>query len=215
MTPAARAIDPFPAVCLVPGTFGTIDPSASWWKPGSPFAAYLATQGVGLVGRDRPFVWSTVVDGLVGDHPVWKAAGAALYDYLVPAIAPEAAIPATQVRLVAHSHALQVVLYAAAAGLQIQSLVSVCSPVRADMRDVAAQARPRIRHWLHLYTDSSDWWQLAGMVGDRRDLSIRQDPLADRNDCVPGVGHSGLLCDPRDFPLWQSRGWLDVLTKED
>lgn len=40
---------------------------------------------------------------------------------------------------------------------------------------------------------------------------VRNHPLADANEKVPGVGHTGVLNEPANFPLWESHGWIDFL----
>ena len=97
--------------------------------------------------------------------------------------------------------------YGAAAGLRIPRLITIGSPVRGDMAEVWARARPQIGRWLHLYS-AGDWWQIFGQFGDGVIGRRRSMPLADRNVEVPGVHHADLLRDPARFDLWRSRGWL-------
>jgi hypothetical protein len=201
-----------PKAVLVAGTWayrGSV-PVTAWWHPWSPFATMLETLGVRVLGRrdgERPYVWSTDVDGVPGSPDVdWRAGGAALYEYLVPSLCPDARIPPVETTVVCHSHGLQVVLFAAAAGLTIGHLVSVCSPIREDMAATTKTARPNIGTWTHLYSDASDAWQLAGSD----DLS-RSSVVADANICIPGVGHTGLVEDEKNFPRWIAHAaWLGV-----
>jgi hypothetical protein len=195
---------------LVAGTNAYEDDGRGrWYCPESPFAAFLAAHGVaplfdGGAGAPRPFVWSTALDGIFSrQHAQWSAGGAALAYFATPART------GTPAAVIAHSHGLQVVLYACAYyGLTLDALVSVGSPVRSDMAGVAQKARPRIRRWLHLHSDNSDRWQWVGELFDGHLGIVREHPLADRNDAVPGVGHTGVLEEPADFHYWTDRSWL-------
>jgi hypothetical protein len=203
-------------VILVAGTHswdgdGRID----WYMPSSNFASYLATQGVQPVfGDGHPFTWSTRLGGVgfgSSDLVEWHAAGVNLLNYIVPPLCPEKRIPAVETNLIVHSHGLQVALFACASGLQVNTLISVGSPVRKDMETIARAARPNITRWLHLHSDGSDRWQWIGELFDGRFGIVRKNPLADANDFVSKVGHSDLLRNPEHFHLWAERDWLDWL----
>jgi hypothetical protein len=199
-----------------------------WWQAGSPFVLFAAEHGLQLVGAgEDPFIWTTDVNGHLpwkrGKHHDWKAGGLNLRRYCKPGPqgTPEGQhyVPYEHRNFIAHSHGLQVVLYAAANGLRIQRLVSVSSPVRNDMKDVAAAARPNIGEWLHLASDRSDMVQWFGELFDGAFGIVREHPLANVNVCIKKVGHSRLLEDPTAFPEWkiprpqlQDRGILDFLT---
>ncbi len=201
---------------LIAGTGSWADDGrVDWYAPQSPFAQFLSAQqlsptfGPGPAGP-APFIWSTSLAGipLVSRKATWSAAGAALAYFT--AVTADVRGPETAV--IAHSHALQVVLYACAEqGLRVAALISVGSPVRADMQAVAARARPRIGHWLHIHSDGSDRWQWFGELFDGHCGIVRAHPLADVNDTVPGVGHSTLLRDPAQQHHWLDRRWLAPL----
>jgi len=194
------------------GWHGETSPS-DWYHPQSPFVLFLAAHDLQHLCPERPFVWSTDLDGAPfsgSDHTDWKAAGWALYDYLVPATVHCATVLHDR-NVIAHSHGLQAVLYASANGLTINTLVSVSSPVRKDMMEVARKARPNIGYWLHLHSDNSDRVQWFGEIGDGAFGIVREHPLADRNDAVPSVGHSDILFKPEDFHYWVDRKWVDAL----
>jgi hypothetical protein len=199
-------------VVLVAGTHSWKPDCArpGWWEPSGDFARYLVEQpGIELIDRQRPFVWSTDLDGgpFEAAHRDWRAGGMNLYAYIVPPRCPEHRVPPADTLVLCHSHGLQVALYAFAAGLQ-GALVSVAGPVRGDMADVAKRARPNITWWRHIHSDHSDWWQILGTIGDGRFGIYRAHPLADENVAVPDVGHSSLLYDPRMFERWHFKGWL-------
>jgi len=202
-------------VVMVAGT-NSWDPNSEtreWNQPGSEFSKYLQSQGVSLVFPDgRSFTWDTNLGG-VGfgndDLKGWNAAGINLYDYCVPPLAPDRRIRGENLVVLAHSHGMQVALFAFAAGLK-GSLVSVGGPVRKDMEATVELARPNIQHWLHIHSDRKDWWQLLGALFDGRLGVYRKHPAADANDFMPD-GHSAILRDPKYFPLWEERGWLTNL----
>lgn len=204
-------------VILIAGTHAWRgDQTQDWFTFGSPFVRFLNARGLDVVftPEGQSFIWSTDLGGIgfgKGDLVVWKAAGVSLLQFCVPPLCPEKRIPPDQLSIVAHSHGLQPVLFACAAGLCVRTLISVGSPVRKDLRAVVAQARPNIGHWLHIHSDHSDRWQLFGSLFDGHWGVQRQQAAADRNDSVPHVGHSQLLRDPDLFHHWVERGWVDVL----
>jgi hypothetical protein len=179
---------------------GTHAEGAEWWKPGSAWAQHIAAYGWRFCGHE-PFEWSCDLDGTFWEggrrHRDWQAGGTALRYYLGGAFHPFR--PGV---IVAHSHALQVVLYAAASGLKVPALVSVMSPVRKDMADVAARARPNIGYWCHVSTGHRDKWQWLGELFDGRAGVVREHPLADVNERVEGADHSQVLVDPQWFGVW-------------
>jgi pimeloyl-ACP methyl ester carboxylesterase len=200
---------------LVPGTWawsGFFAPAAGdWWQTGSPLRAFFERSGFGVVGGDRPFVWSTQLD-FGAEHRTWSAGGVALYAYLVPPLCLDRRVPPDETRILAHSHGGQVAFYAAAAGLRIRSLVTVSTPVRRDMAPVIAAARPNIGTWLHVHSDRSDWQQLLGGLFDGRLGVFRSMPEANVNLKIPDVGHARLLHDPAiGQEYWPTlAGYLDV-----
>lgn len=205
----------------------------NWYHPESVWSQYVAARGLQHLSPARPFVWSTDVDGLDGwlrwlhlkgnDKIDWQAAGLNLWAYFEPAwygdlrFTPSPAQPLLpplgfdRRNLVAHSHGLQVVLYACAAGLKIRRLISIASPVRADMMEIAKKARPNIEQWMHIYTDDTDRMQWLGTIGDGAFGIVRPHPLADINLCIMGVGHSGLVEDEKAFPHWVDSGLIAFL----
>lgn len=208
----------------IPGTHGWNGSSAGqWYDPGSPWSANMRAKGfehLHLLGEDRrPFVWSTDLNGQqfwrrwFGKKPSsndWQAAGCNLYAYLVPPRAPQHRLPAAETHIVAHSHALQCVAFAASDGLKINTLITVGSPVRVDLFEVFKRARPNIGFWWHFYSDASDRWQWLGAIGDGAIGVTRKHPFADQNVGLPGVGHAGILNDPRVFAdVWG--GPLDLI----
>ncbi len=197
---------------LVAGTFGFRGsiPVGAWWSPGSAFAQMLEGLGVSVCGSgtgERPFIWSSDLDGVFeSDHVDWRAGGSALYEYVVPSLCAGARIAPAETTIIAHSHGLQPVLYALASGLQCNHLVSVASPIRADMQAVTKIARANVKTWTHLY-DMDDPVQ---MLGEDDPLNSTRDAvLADANIQIPGMGHTGAVDDPANFFRWKANTqWL-------
>lgn len=201
-----------------------------WYDPTSPWSANMRGRGFEhhhlLAGAKRPFVWTTDLEGnqfwrrLVGRQPdltEWQAAGENLFAYCVPPIAPQTQIKPCDLHIIAHSHAAQVVAFAAADGLKINTLVTVGSPVRADLAEVYRRAKANIGFWWHFHSDGSDRFQWLGEIGDSwwsvltRPLHpTRINPYADQNVGLPGVGHSQILNDMTLFDeAWS--GPLDLI----
>lgn len=195
-------------VIAVAGTWAWKSP---WWKDGSPFWDYMARHDIEPMRAGRlPFEWST---DLADSWKFWKkrrsdweAGGAALLYYVDAAdIAPSDTV------VIAHSHGGQVVFHAAARGLKIDRLITVATPVRADMAETIAAARPNIRRWMHLCDAESDRTAFWGAFGDRRIGNVREFTQADRVVRVKRIGHSTLLNDYDKFPLWDTTGAVRFL----
>lgn len=195
-----------------------------WWEAPSPFSLFLEAQHISCIGGLRPFIWNTELDGIgwlwrrpAKKHLNWESAGLNLYSYLVPPLSAQYDdyVPIVDRNLIGHSHALQVIAYACAAGLKINKLITIGSPIRHDMADVYKSARPNIASWMHVHSDGSDRIQWFGELFDGHLGIVRQAPLADVNVMVDNVSHSKLLNDPDAFRLWRTKGLLDFLTQED
>lgn len=210
-------------VLLVAGTHGFgRSTGRQWWEHGSPFTVYLQSRGCSIIGakQNRQFSWDTDLDGFgwihrnAKRHINWECAGIGLYAYLVPPLVPESEdyVRVRDRNIIAHSHGAQVVAYACATGLRVNRLITVGSPVRADMDDVYRRARPNIASWLHVHSDSSDRWQWFGELFDGHLGIVRAQQWADRNKLVAGVSHTKLLEDVEKFRLWEDAGLLDFLT---
>lgn len=210
------------SVLLVAGTHGFGRRHASqWWEPGGAFYDFLDRSGFYMLGGDRPFTWSTSLDGLGWliprgrRHITWESAGINLDCYMRPPLGRLDYVPIAQRNIIAHSHGLQVVAYACSRGLKINRLITLGSPVRRDMEYIYRSARPNIGQWLHVHSDHSDRWQWLGTLFDGRIGIIREHPLADRNVKIARVGHTKLLEDVSSFALWHTRGLLNFLRARD
>lgn len=190
--------------------------SADWFHHESAFAAFLGARGFAHLCPERPFTWTTDLNG----HRFWRrwlgrkstsvdwlVGGINLYAYLQPPLG-SAVVPLERANLIAHSHGLQVVLFACSMGLKIRRLVSVGSPVRADLDATAVKAKANIEQWIHVYSDRSDRFQWLGTIGDGVFGITRQHPHAHINICVPGVAHTRLLNDAKTFHWWDDVGLI-------
>ena len=189
----------------VPGTWSW--KSGEWHTEGSPLALYLGSRGCHIANPKNPFVWTTELGG-VGifkseekKHADWIAAGINLFHYVVPPLGTGTLKP-KDTNIIAHSHGLQVVLYACQNGLKVNTLISVGSPIREDLMDTAKRARPNIGYWEHFYSDKSDKFQILGALFDGKRGLVRVHPLADTNSFIAHVGHSDILNKPEHFRVW-------------
>ena len=194
----------------VHGTWAIDEKHTAWWKPTGPFALYAKRNNVLQWENLPPFVWSSDISGFSYNlqsgnrkHTDWRAGGWSLYYYL-------SHVPLESRNLVIHSHGLQVVLYCASFGLEINNMISVCSPIRSDMNEVAETAKFRIRNWLHLY-DNKDWIQFIGQFGDGQFFGSRKSKHATVNQLIKGARHSDLLKIGGQMDAWVKHGWFDFL----
>jgi hypothetical protein len=189
----------------VAGTWG-LQPdreSSAWWRGDSPWLQYMGGHGIRPLQPSDPYLWSTDLG-----HMAWQSGGQAL-EWYKALYGPE--VP---VRVVAHSHGLQVALYAAMLGLQIDTLISLSSPIRTDMElQVVDLARPNIRRWLHVRAKEFDLMDWGGSLFDGGGLDLhRHIPTkADLTDTVPGIAHSNVIYDPSWFYMWETLGWMELL----
>jgi len=188
-------------VILVPGTWYRTD---GWSSPGSPFCRYLESRGFEAIQFRG---WSGDVDGFGydplenGSQSDWKAGGWALRYLLARDPYP----------VIAHSHAGQVAAYCAAeTRAPISALVTVCTPVRKDMRAIYREARLNIGHWRHAYATNWDLMQRLGELFDGHVGWERKMAEAHDNVGIP-MSHSTLLENPAQFHWCEDAGLLDVL----
>jgi hypothetical protein len=185
-----------------------------WWQPRSALDRKLRSLKLEHLNDEHPFLWNTAVGGLefwwrflsdkgtAPDHRDWATAGHHLRLWV-----ELQKVPYRDRNFVLHSHGLQPLMYACAQGLVVRNVITVCSPVRADMETVTALARPRIGHWLHISDPEDDATQAAGSMFDGSVRLNRRHPAADVNDQVPGINHSNSLHEGEYLDLWESLGW--------
>jgi hypothetical protein len=182
-----------------------------WWQVGSRFTRFLRTQNLRVLLPDLlPFIWDTDLSGVFWrpHHRDWQAAGANLLRYFE---LPE--IRYKDRNVIAHSHGLQVVMYACAQGLLIRNLITIAGPVREDMRNVSEIARTRIGYWLAI-SDPDDPVQRKGEWFDGGSKYVSMNPYADVNDSVVGIAHSRVLYDEQYFHYWTVNNWPSFLRIE-
>jgi hypothetical protein len=193
------------------------DGSVDWYCPTHPFGKFLTDNNLSpSYDNNSPFIWSTNTAGIpvFTNKKDWAAGGAAL-SYFVKSNKQMAGCDTS---IIAHSHALQVVAYAAADhDLKIDALITMGSPIREDLKPQYDALRKNTRYWLHVHSDGSDKWQWLGELFDKANPFTwrveRTTPLADKNDFVPKVGHSTLLRDPSTYHYWLEHKWLDAFSK--
>jgi hypothetical protein len=194
-------------VVAVAGTWAW---KSAWWKDDSAFWRHMERYCLYPARVDgKAFKWSTDLGNTWNPFKKrrsdWEACGHALGYYMTALQTP----PQHRVVL-AHSHGGQGVAMACADGLKIDRLVTVGTPVRADMDEIWKKARPNIRHWCHVLDSKSDrtaWW---GAFGDRKLGVQRHFELADANVKIAGIGHSGLFHEDH-FHWWACAGLVDQL----
>ena len=196
-------------VIPVAGTLGAYH-ERDWFRPRSRWWGEAERAGVSLLDKDKPFEWSTALDGIVGRNGTWQMWGSALTWYAHW-------MGADPVSLVCHSHGGQVALYAIAYGLRVETLVTVAMPPRRDV-EIAYEKATRgwkgaksPRRWVHIYTDER-WsipWQRLGGLGDGYIGWKFEMPDAE-NIFLPGYTHTSLM----DFRLWREKEWFRFLVDE-
>jgi hypothetical protein len=180
-----------------------------WWHPPSLFWREAVLRGVNVC--PVPFIWSTEIDGVIGKNWAWYAAGHALLYFVHSEYPSETDVLLKPVNIIAHSHGGQVAIFAAAYGLLVDTLVTVGTPVRHDVKRYRKAARPNIKRWVHIYSPN-DPMQIEGTLGDGGGLLEwpREISQADQNISEPTMepgSHSKLL----DPALWTSRRWWTIV----
>lgn len=224
---------------LTPGTHairarrGGLRRRGDWFHDGADVPEFFFDRGIATVF----FPWQTALAGWEFWKP-WVGIEPDLLDWEVPALnlkekfQPAEVDPAywprpSRVHGAAHSHGVNPWIIAAAQGLRINVLISVCSPVRCDVLDKYGEAaRANIGYHLHYYAQG-DRIQLAGGVGDGRlgvlrDFNYERDGKliykCDETIVLPErAGHSGLLHKPefRDELLTAAQRILDRDGRDD
>lgn len=192
----------------VPGTWGFDgEDTDEWWHPDSPFVAMMSSNDCTQVLIDgEPFVWSTDVNGsnflrwfgVKDKYRDWLSAAKALKVYLH-------SLPFADRNVIAHSHGGQVVLLAAADGTTIRNLITIGTPVRADLDKRYLQGSMNIRYWTHVHSTEFDMWQTLGSVFDGHWGPVREMKYADENIILKDIGHADLLRNPKEFNFWPER----------
>ena len=181
----------------------------------SPFARMMTDNHFAkiLTSTGRPFRWSTDLNGLFVNwkfwdrrNSDWEAGADALFYFLDQ-------VPYRDRNVIAHSHGGQVAIIAAAWGLQLRTLTTVSTPVRADVP--AAAAARNIGMWQHIYDRR---WDAIGLAGQAGDLALDGGRAFNNLDSVlnrplASVSHSKVLRDERFVDLWTANGYLEAIRR--
>jgi pimeloyl-ACP methyl ester carboxylesterase len=186
----------------------TPDDGSQWWHPKSAWSAYMESQGLRHAKPHRPFVWTGDLDGtLVHRGNDWEVGAAWLAAYLE-------VLPYDWRNVVAHSHGGQVALLAAVE-VPMRSLVMIGTPVRDEIEKIAHLSAANIGTCIHV-SDSrwnGDFVALAGALFDRRWSLRRTFNVSGIGTLqIKGIGHSGMVSEPKHFSKWADHGLVDVLT---
>ena len=195
----------------IPGTdaWDEDENNYQWYERGSAWTNNMSAQKLVLhaVGH---LPWSTSLDGIPTrrGHVIWKGAAKHLICHCER-------VPFEQRNFVAHSHGGQVVFHALAYGLRIRNLITVGTPVRADMEQYILAGLGNVDYWHHICDSSTDRVSFLGALFDGK-FRLRGKwtfDLANSFDDIKGVGHSKILNDPKDIQLWNhnQRGWTSIL----
>ena len=196
---------------FVEGTWG-----GTWARARSPFSKMLREHNFAPM---RFQGWSKNVSGVPNilsrqKHSDWIAGGYALGYFLL-------GLDYMDRNIICHSHGLNPVLYCCVRmGVPIRRVVSICSPVRKDMRVQATGAIHKyIEQWRHVSSHDGDWMQRFGEFfdGEWAPFGVRkwEIPHAPNltNLCIPNIGHSKIF-EPEFLNLWSDDGLLDFLRGE-
>lgn len=186
-------------------------PGTRWYEKDSDFCLFLKEHSFEHLYPNHSFEWSAELEGIPlaskVNHSSWIAGAKALIYYL-----DLSKTPLENRNIICHSHGLNVVLYACGLyKLQLNNLISVSSPIRNDMREVADIAIDNIEHYLHIRDSRKDWMGTLGQLFDGRFSFDRTNKWADDEDIVKGISHSKILRDKTCFHLWEDRRWLNFL----
>lgn len=112
--------------------------------------------------------------------------------------------------IISHSHGLQAVLFAAAIGQKLGTVISVSGPIRRDMKRALRAGMGNVEKWVQVADPNDDSTIREGEAGDgtvgwNYDLDI---PGA-INVHTPGSGHSGMTT---DVEAWNRHGLFALLS---
>jgi hypothetical protein len=184
---------------FVQGTWGYDD---EWWRPYGPFARAVTAKGHTVI-NSRPYWWDTEMGGIgFGDDDLrgWEAAGAHLYDRLQPPGCTCAAfIKPSDLIIIGHSHARQVIKFACHLGLAAAKVILVSGPVRKDVDRQTGGARANIGRLVCINGGRKDRMQIFGGAFDGHWGILRKDTQADEHQTFEDADHSSFLSNPAHF----------------
>ena len=173
---------------IVHGTFAKDFP---WYQPGGDFHEYIRTQVYPDVYSGQDFFFWSGRYALTENQlrRIWRQAAKKLVSW-------EDAHPATTLRLIAHSHGINVVNLATQMGLQTCTLIQLSPPVRRDnlpdMQNVSSGSLFNIRSTIDL---------VVSLDGGFKTYQGTPVESAERRRIISFFGHS----DSHDPDLWVSK----------
>lgn len=194
---------------------GGLNRAEDWWRDGSLFCKMAEENGLTCLDPEDPFFWSGKVDGFSflsaitlgffnDPHETWIGDGLQLRKRL-------RAMQLEDRNLILHSHALQVAAYA---NYPVNNIISVGSPIRADLSKHYEALRNNCNRWMHIYDRNFDKMAILGQLGDSRWFGSRNNPYAHENVKLADIDHSKILHDPALITLWRTEGWFEFLRQE-
>lgn len=166
----------------------------------------METHGLRHAKPGRPFVWSGDLDGTwIHRGNDWEVGAEWLIDYLSD-------LPYDWRNVVAHSHGGQVAMLAAQE-IPMRSLIMIGTPVRSEIEKIAPVSVANIGTCLHVSDAKWDWMGTLGAVFDARWSLRRTFNVSGIGTLqLKGIGHSGLLSEPKQFPKWEEHGLISLMT---
>lgn len=181
-----------------------------WWEQSSKWSQFLEQHGYYQHSPDDPFIWSTEIGGLFWmkrNMRSWMAAGNNLRQWM-----SLRGIALLDRNVVSHSHGAQVVAFAAASGLKLNTVISVAPPFRKGVpydRLIAQCER-----WLVIEDPGFDFTAALGELFDGR-IFPGHAPHDPKVTVIksPGIQHSRVLNEPAFIDRWHSELWMDWLAE--
>ena len=165
-----------------------------WADPGSPLRTQvLEPSGITIAARVE--YWTGALWAPKDD---WRMGG----DFLAETLSR---LELEERNLLVHSHGLNVAVHAAKQ-LPINRLTAIAGPLRPDLFDVYEQAAENTARWTDVRDtgfDKTAWlgqWFGFGQWFRPGKLPRRANVLQIK---IPGIGHSTLLYESRQFYLWE------------
>lgn len=191
----------------IAGTLGADSqpPERVWWYR-SLWLSFMCGEGFAPIDGADPFYWSTDLT-----RRAWVSGGLSLIWYLTAKMDRFEGQP---LRLITHSHGIQVAAYAAHFGLEIETLIAISPPYRSNLAPQYAALRAQTKHFLTIHAKEFDEWAISGSWWGGTIPPYPPVFDADMRDVIPGIGHSNVIYDPAFFHLWRDLGWASLLRSD-
>lgn len=197
-----------------------------YYEVGGSFVNFLDAQGFENLWPGQSW-WDTALNGTLWQrlayqrwaqglwHGTWDVGGDFTAYFLAQQPNPHEIVVFT------HSHGFQVLQYALSKDNcpAIGAACVVAGPVRADMVQVYAKARPKMGKLMYVATGSRDKWKWLGTIGTGSVLDtlgsiagVTLGPTdADRTEKLLELDHTELYKDQARYHLWGEAGRLDFM----